>query len=203
MDKQEVKRIFDELYQDVDGLALSREGRGRLGYYDQSHFYGEVLIDSFYEILNRSNPKEGEIFYDLGSGLGKAVLLAHLFYSFSECVGIEIIPELFGKSCDILDRFNRIFREQINQRKKLGSVRYMNADFHSVNFLDADVIFANSTCFYPEIFTLLGRQFERTKKGTRIIVLTNPFFLENFQLYHTDRYEFSWGHEYVYFYKHI
>jgi len=53
--------------------------------------YGEIDFESFYEILKLTNPSKGEIMYDIGSGTGKAVIMASLFFPLSKVVGIEIL----------------------------------------------------------------------------------------------------------------
>ena len=53
--------------------------------------YGEAEIDSFAWVLHHAHPKPGEVFYDLGSGLGKAVILAFLLHDFQKLVGIELL----------------------------------------------------------------------------------------------------------------
>jgi len=78
---------------------------------DKSLTYGEVEVASFQHILgytslhNAINEPEGilksRIFYDLGSGTGRAVITAALSPSpFSRVVGIELMPELYELSME-------------------------------------------------------------------------------------------------------
>ena len=56
--------------------------------WDSFHIYGEIIYSSLYEILTNLSAKglisDGTIFYDLGSGIGKAVLAAALILNFSK-----------------------------------------------------------------------------------------------------------------------
>ncbi len=59
--------------------------------------YGEIGAKGFAEVLHLVEPQEGEVFVDLGSGTGKAVMLAAALYPLSKsvrsvfvCVCVEI-----------------------------------------------------------------------------------------------------------------
>ena len=56
--------------------------------------YGEVSAASFARCLEWVTPVAGEVFYDLGSGTGKAVLTAAALHPLAATCGIEIQPRL-------------------------------------------------------------------------------------------------------------
>jgi len=70
-----------------------------------SHTYGEVASDGFAEILELTQPQPGEAFLDLGSGSGKAVVLAAALYPFSRAVGVEFVRALHKASSHIVAAF--------------------------------------------------------------------------------------------------
>lgn len=65
---------------------------------------GEVDFKSFCSVLRKINPAPGTMFYDLGSGTGKAVFIARLTQDFARCVGIEILHGLHSQAQKIVDR---------------------------------------------------------------------------------------------------
>ncbi len=69
------------------------EARKNLNLTNSSYIYGEILFFPFADILRSiaSELPSNAIFYDLGSGTGKAVLAASLLYPFSKVVGIELL----------------------------------------------------------------------------------------------------------------
>lgn len=77
---------------DTSALRMSREG----------FTYGEVgdlsflsVLDMVAEIQATNGQRKGGVFYDLGCGMGKAVILASLHpIGFDRCVGIELLPGL-------------------------------------------------------------------------------------------------------------
>ncbi|CAM9745654.1 unnamed protein product [Discosporangium mesarthrocarpum] len=99
----------------LNGTALSREHRkGRL-LATTSLTYGEVDIPDFLAILDITKPQQDEIFVDLGSGTGKAVLTASLgFPEFSKCVGIELVGSLATAATDYLRAAQQVLDAQPN-----------------------------------------------------------------------------------------
>src|SRR4051794_33417910 len=86
----QLERIFD----DVAGYQLSHADRRRLGIEDRSFVYGEIAEGPFLEALAEAKPQAGEVFYDLGSGTGRAVIAAAAAFPFGRAVGIELLEGL-------------------------------------------------------------------------------------------------------------
>ena len=88
------------------GKALSRTERESLNLtHNKSLIYGEVDFASFYTVLRKINAAPGQVFYDLGSGTGKAVFAARITQDFSKCIGIEILSKLHQQAAKIVDRY--------------------------------------------------------------------------------------------------
>lgn len=199
MDVPQAKKIFDKLYSDVDGYKMSIKARKKLGYFYKAHTYGEVTFDDFYKMLLETKPKQGEIFYDLGSGNGKAVFIAALCFDFSKTVGIEILDELYESSMDVLSEY-KMMTPTPNER-----IDFIKADFNKVDFSDSDVIYINSYYFYYEFITpQFLKQLNQLKKGTRIITLVTPIpDLPFFNTTQKGRFQFSWGPEHIFIHEKI
>jgi hypothetical protein len=85
--------------------------------------YGEIDFFSFANILERSSPKQGDVFVDLGKitkfgcwpilpfcsghGTGKGLICAALLYGpvLSKCYGVEIVPELQAISVNTVKKY--------------------------------------------------------------------------------------------------
>ena len=74
--------------------------------------YGEIDFFSFSCILEKLNIIKGNSFVDLGHGTGRALVCASFLYGdiLSSCVGIEIVPELYASSVDIISRHEEIIQ---------------------------------------------------------------------------------------------
>ena len=62
-------------------------------------------MDSFAWVLHHAHPQPGEVFVDLGSGLGKAVLAAFLLHDFKKLVGIELLTDLATSGEELIQRY--------------------------------------------------------------------------------------------------
>lgn len=187
MTKEEKIKIFKKLYENVDGFSLSINERKKLEIEDKSFVYGEILPESFCEILEKANINENDIFYDLGSGVGKAVILAKLIFNVKKSVGIEYLTSLFEESQKILEKFNNIFNFD-------NSVEFIKGDFFQVDFSDGTLIFINSTCFSDQQLREIEKLSLKLKNGSRLIVLTKSLSdKDNYELLHENLYPFSWG----------
>jgi precorrin-6B methylase 2 len=61
--------------------------------------YGEIALPHFVWLLsNIMAAREGEVFYDLGSGSGKVVAAAAMTCAFRSCTGIELLDGLHDMS---------------------------------------------------------------------------------------------------------
>jgi Histone methylation protein DOT1 len=100
--------LFSEVYRDVDGPGLSLQDRSRLSIDDTSYAYGEMEYIAFQELLRAAGATDGQIFYDLGSGAGKAIVAAALSgIRFVRCVGIEALPALRDASVNVIEDVKR------------------------------------------------------------------------------------------------
>ena len=91
------------------------------------------------------------MFYDLGSGTGKAVMLARLLFDFSNCVGIEYLEGLYKQSVHIQNRYHEKYLNYLAIGQS-NHTQFIHDSILDVEwYKDGDVIFANSTCFSDEL----------------------------------------------------
>ena len=201
MDLEHAKHIFEALYSDVNGYEISHKARRNMPFYDQAHTYGEVTIDEFYEMIKQVKPQSTDVFYDLGSGSGKAVIAASLIFPFKKCVGIEFIEDLANASQRVLYRYQTEHKAVFSHRPD-HEVSFVHGDFVHTPWDDADVVFIHATCFYPELMASVERKLRQLKQGARVIVVTKPLEAEGyFHLIKQQEHAFSWGRSTVFFYE--
>lgn len=193
MDREKVKEIFNQLYSSVDGRALSLKGREDQELKSKSYVYGEVVPDSFYELIKDAQPQPGQIFYDLGSGTGKAVILAHLFFDFSQSIGIELVDSLYNASANVLKKFESKIKPKISAEVANKEIKLLHGSFLDFDLSNADFVFMNSTCFQEDLMELLEVKLEELKPNATIISLSKMLKSPAFHQYKHKMYEFSWG----------
>ncbi|CAM9865234.1 unnamed protein product [Ectocarpus sp. 12 AP-2014] len=98
-----LKWLYSRRNAQLDGTKLSLEYRRSFVDHDtRSLTYGEVDVPDFLSILDLVKP-QNEVFVDLGSGTGKAVLTAACgFPELLKCRGIELVQGLADAAADHL-----------------------------------------------------------------------------------------------------
>ncbi|MFS8159574.1 MAG: hypothetical protein ACMG6E_05060 [Candidatus Roizmanbacteria bacterium] len=192
------KALFETVFEGVDGFSLSRAGRLKLPYFYSGHTYGEVTFDGFKAMLECTSPQPDEVFYDLGSGTGKPVVLASLLFDFSKVIGIELLEELYDGSMKMVERYKYELLKYSELASKKHEIRFIHSDYGQVDFSDADVIFINATCAEYDMTPPLLEKFESLKTGTRILTSTIYISSEAFDIKDEGEFPFTWGKERVY-----
>jgi hypothetical protein len=103
------RKLMETLFSDVDSEAAAFTDRAGVRLDDSSFTYGDVDYCSFQNLLKTINLTDGLIFYDLGSGIGKAIIAAAFSeIHFQRCIGIESLPSLAALSQSIIDRAQKL-----------------------------------------------------------------------------------------------
>lgn len=203
MDLFSARTIFDPLYADIDGYMVSMKGREKMGDFKKNYTYGEIAPESFYRTVKQVKPQKGEVFYDLGSGTGKAVLLATLLFDFKKSIGLEIVPDLAQTAKGIVLRYEREFKEHLPSDKQDQTLEIHEADFLKYDFSDADVVFMHSTCFDEKVMEAIVKKVNELKKGSRVITVTKTLGSDMYKCIEAGEYNMGWGKATVYCYEKV
>mmetsp|Transcript_20373 Transcript_20373/g.30838 ORF Transcript_20373/g.30838 Transcript_20373/m.30838 type:complete len:336 (-) Transcript_20373:384-1391(-) len=177
--------------------------------------YGEVDFDSFYEVLRHAaqglsaaGQRGGEpgggnggiVFYDLGSGTGRAVFAAAMVLDLKYAAGIEILPRLHGASYEILEKYTRTLMRRISDPPL---IKFFNGSFldSEYDWTDGDLVFANSTCFEEALLDAVARRGEGPgglRPGARVVTFTLALRSAWFRIIYKKRFNMSWGPATVY-----
>jgi len=179
---QKRRRII-RLYQSINGAKVAKAERERLGLNDFAFTYGEVVLPSFLEILKQAHPQQGEKFVDLGSGTGKSVIIAAMFYEFGMAQGIELLPGLHKIAEEVKAKLPQL---SCHLDFKLG-------DIFTTDFSDADVVFVNATGFFGDTLEKLFAKLAQLKPGSRVILSTKKVQLKAFEEIYCNFHLMSWG----------
>ncbi|MFA6427513.1 MAG: hypothetical protein WCW16_03670 [Candidatus Magasanikbacteria bacterium] len=192
-----VTTVFNHFFSGTDGYTAAYASPQRLKSPDRPLTYGEILLDSFFEMF-RDIPltAQHKVFYDLGSGIGKAVLAAVLLGNFEKVCGVEILTDLHKIATGVLSDFIDESPTLFPSRKETKVILH-NGDFFSYNVSDADVVFIQSTCFGEELMAKLSEKLSSLKPGS--IIITATYDLPGFSVYASKKYTMSWGNATFYF----
>lgn len=174
MTPAEAEATLSRLFGDLNGYQLSHQDRALLSSKEQALIYGEVVPDSFQQVLSAAQPKPGEVFVDLGSGTGKALILADLFFDFSLLWGVEILPGLAAAAQSRLSRYLSELRPSLKPGRA-NRMEIHQGDFLSAQLPEADVVFTHSQCFGQALCERLAVKLAELKPGARLVTIGAPF----------------------------
>jgi hypothetical protein len=147
-----------------------------------------MLLDPFLHLMSLVKPQPGETFFDLGSGTGKVVMMAHLTQPFACATGIELLPGLHATASRTLTRYESELRPTLPAAA--GDIALVNGDMLAEDLTGADVIFVHSTCMTEALVARLGAKVKTCKPTTRFILISRGFFFMPW-LECTERFEYT------------
>lgn len=199
---REVIELFDELYDEYPisyGKSVSRKERESSEYHSATLVYGEIKFLPFAKQIRKlyeyGFPEGGGgVFVDIGCGTGKPVFAAALLHDFDCCIGIEILEGLTGVCTKVLNNWKRAVRHKCSRQKFNMDIRFIHGDATCIDWWsDADVVFANSTCFDDDLMTKLANRADLLKPGAFFITTTKRLPSEQFVLLETTKMPETWG----------
>ena len=209
--------FFQELFFSVDGANTSQRERARLYREEQQYLtYGEIEYLPFVQILKDGGAMDGTIFYDLGSGAGKALVAAALSgITFLKCIGIELLPGLCEVSKDVIINYkDKVDNNSLNIYNSLLEVR--EGDVLVEDWTDADFLYISSVCFSDSMIDAVFEKAKQLKSNSVIATLKLPTvgftFVQSedetparisncgfYEYFKEEWYKMSWGKVGVYF----
>lgn len=194
--------IFTELTRPFPFEPLSTE------HSDHTLTYGEIQFISMAEIFetlkHRYSLQEHGVFYDLGSGMGKAVLAAALSSHFAVCRGIELLQRLHTASLQLKTLYDSsrtaLAAQDPGLFRTLPELEFFCGDLLRQNWEDATCIFANSTCFSGQMMDAIASS--AASPGTKAITFTKQL-QGAWRLLEKVQKDMSWGLTTVFMYEHL
>lgn len=200
LDLENTRTVLDTLYKGVDSHGIWDRNRWFHKEHIDSLGYGEVGAEGFLDAMARTAPRPGEVFYDLGSGTGKAVFLAAMLFDFKRVVGIELMDSLGGVARRLLSKYDEHHRPQMPEVQQHQELAFIDGSFIDVDFSSADVIFTHSTVFSDPLWAQLVARMEGLKPGTRIVCASKEISSPEFELKEEFRVVMPWGRPQMRFY---
>lgn len=189
---QEHAQVFRQIYTDANGFMLSQNARH---VHDAMEYaYGEIEFLSFIALLSLTSPNKNTVFYDLGSGTGKAVLACGMVFPICKSIGIELFPELYLDSCKRRDQLAAM-KNYAEQTKK---IQFILGDFLKVNLDDATLVFINSTAFFGPTWEKLCAKLDHLPHLNTVITTSKTLSSTHFTVTTRTKVEMSWGVVFAY-----
>lgn len=178
---------FQQLFTTVDGFNLSRAAR--TGGDRIEYTYGEIDFSSFIALIALTKPDINTVFYDFGSGVGKAVFACAMVFNIRKSYGIELLTALHDTAIKQQLRLKKI----PGYSKKAKTIQFINDNFLQTDISNATLIFINATAFFGETWDALKTHLNHVKIGTIIITTSKKLPSEQFVVTYTTIILMSWG----------
>lgn len=178
---------INELYRSINGFAISEQERKKIEDAGGNPTYGEITFEGLTTLLRDLKLTEKDVFYDLGSGVGKVCVQVALTTP-AAAIGGELSTDRVLKAeqvCQIL-----IKNGDLKNKKKL---RFIEANILAMNLKDATVIFICSTCFSKELMQQLTTKMAKLKNGLRVLTLKELAPNPAFKLINTYHVPMTWS----------
>ncbi len=198
-----ISSLHDALFTDVAGYNLSSIGKAAIGREaDPSLTYGEVTPEAVAHILAVTGAKEGEVFYDLGSGTGKMVVYAAYLVPLKKSAGIELLPELHLAAAHAGRRYESEILPHLSGRHQETELAFIQGDLFEQDYSDADIVVSHCcTCFDDDMMQKLTDGLEKLKSGARIATITRTLPSPSFLHVSSSPCEMGWGQATVHVYR--
>tara|TARA_R110002110_G_scaffold415856_3_gene658444 strand:- start:22327 stop:23061 length:735 start_codon:yes stop_codon:yes gene_type:complete len=181
--------ILEKLYQNTNSHRTAKLAKIRRGITEDSFLYGEVDFLTLIALLTYCQPTEHDVFYDLGSGAGKAVFSAALCFPIRKSIGIELMPELVSLAKNILAEYQKTGHAKNNKCE----IQFEQADILQRPFSDATIIFINATAFKGQLWKNIEDRLYALPIGARVILTTHQLSSSYFKLIYSGTEVMSWG----------
>ena len=172
--REDPRSVIRRIYGDAHGYELSKRDESRVKATRSSPTYGEIMPTATARMVEQLGLGRGDVFYDLGSGIGKVVLQVAMSAPLDRCVGIELVGSR-----------HRIAQRMLARAEQTGLLRARECGFRQSDFMrarigDATVIYTCSTAFSTPFMNQLAARLARLRPGLRWVSTQdlddNPWF---------------------------
>jgi len=202
---EEIKPIYDKVFKNLNGYGISlfeKTQREKLDPIFKDVLYGEVSLEVLYALYVLPPVSDylhkARVFYDLGSGIGNAVISSYLTGVFDRCVGVELLDTLYAASLEAKKNLEKI------DKNSNGHIRFVHDNILNVDFSDADVLLFCCPTKDETIRKKMEEKFTMLKAGSIIMSLIHVIEdKNNFELLNAKLVRVAWGETPLMIYRRI
>ncbi|RLN51892.1 hypothetical protein BBJ29_005765 [Phytophthora kernoviae] len=193
--------LFERVYRGYGAeyaKELSNEARKSSNLIKTSYVYGEILFFPFADIVRWIAPSlpEYAIFYDLGSGTGKAVIAASLVHPFDQAIGIELLEPLVHCA-----EKRKTSLEKLKSPLLKTDIDFITGNLLTTKWEGGDVVFCHGTCFNDKEWAEISLAAEKLKQGAFFISTSHVLRTGLFEVVKSLNFAMSWGTATVYIHR--
>ena len=170
MTGNETRSTIKGLYKSANGFIVIGDGPGGSPLRNSKALvYGELTCRGVEQLGRLLQLGQKDVFYDLGSGLGKVVLQVAMTMPVRKAIGVEIAKgrhQIASRVLQVAHRQNLILA---------GACAFRNQSLEDAALRDATAIYCASTCFSYNAMYRLVRKIAELNREIRLVCLTPVF----------------------------
>ena len=174
------------MYRDVDGFEIPRADERKVARSRGSATYGELMPTATIRLLEQLELGDRDLFVDLGSGLGKVVMLAAMTTGVGRALGVELSPTRVALAEQVL---------ALARREQLAGVdraAFVEGDMLRHPLDEATVIYTCSTAFSDSFMKRLQGRLVTLPRLRKLVSLQDFDAHPAFELCEIHRLDASW-----------
>ena len=160
------KTHIENLYKDISGFGISKSECDLITNKGGAPTYGEITYDSVEMLLDDLKLTKNDVFYDLGSGVGKMVVQVYFNTPVKKSVGVELAPTRTKYAQEVKEQLDK--DGLVDKKRKL---EFHQKDILELSYTDATVVYCASTCYTEEFMQKMADVLAKGKKGLRVATL--------------------------------
>lgn len=185
-DRTDVRAYLRALYRGVSGYDISHEEERDVRMARGSPTYGEITFAAVEQLADHLALGPGDVFYDLGSGVGKAVLQLAMTRPLRRVVGLELSPSRH------LHASAALARARADGKLVARACAFVHGDILDAPLADATVAYTCSTAFSDSFMRKLVRKLAALRPGLRFVTTRHPIVRHGFVETAELRLDMSW-----------
>ncbi len=183
----QAEQVIENIYENINGFSLSSDDSATMKKLGAASVYGEILYGSLEVLLDTLHINNNDVFYDFGSGVGKAAMQVALNTNAKKVVGLELSA----------DRINRAIRAkerlaELGYKNHADRLIFQEEDFLEVPINDATIVYLCSTCFPDDMMEKIVNKIIDLDQPVKIISL-RPIDNQVAQLVNEYKLPMSWS----------
>ena len=187
-ESNEIKKTIDSLFKGKTGFGINKKEINLIVEKGSKATYGEILYDSMQALIDDLKLTKNDIFYDMGSGIGKSVVHVYLTTKVKKSCGIELSKTRFDCSEQVK---NEMKKQKLIHKKRILEFKY--EDIVESDISDATVVYMCSTCYPQKLMEDLTRKLENGKKKLKVLTLKQLAKSEKFKIKKTYNLPMTWS----------
>ena len=162
---KEVEAKIDQIYEGISGFGIPDKEVKFIKKAGGAATYGEIQFASAQKLLDHFKLTKEDVFYDLGSGVGKFVLHTYLATDVKKSCGIELSGTRYELS---VKAFNKAKKMNLFDSREL---LFLNEDIIKADLSDATVVFMCATCYSDDLMKKIADKLVSIGSKVRIASL--------------------------------